>query len=131
LVLISFQILRINHWQVAAESIRRHISDLDEYESRDSEDLDEDLNDVDDLVPSNDMDSPHVKLGSRQAAETFKSIEDAHKEDHAFTSFRVKLNEFLNSFLPAIRLPLPGGKRVQFRASDKVRYIQSDSVSLQ
>jgi hypothetical protein len=116
---------------VAAESICRHISDLDEYESRDSEDLDEDLNDVDDLVLSNDMDSPHVKLGSRQAAETFKSIEDAHKEDHAFTSFRVKLNEFLNSFLPAIRLPLPGGKRVQFRASDKVRYIQSDSVSLQ
>jgi hypothetical protein len=72
LVLISFQILRINHWQVAAESIRHHISDLDEYESRDSKDLDEDLNDVDDLVPSNDMDSPHVKLGSRQAAETFK-----------------------------------------------------------
>lgn len=130
LVLISFQILRINHWQVAAESIRRHISDLNEYESWDSKDLDEDSNDADNLVPSNDTDSPCVKLGSRQAAETFESIEDAHKEDHAFTSFRVKLNEFLNSFLLAIQLPLPGGKQVKFRACDKVHYIQSNSVLL-
>ncbi|KAG1792747.1 uncharacterized protein HD556DRAFT_1309046 [Suillus plorans] len=30
---VAPQILRINHWQVAAESIRRHISDLNEYES--------------------------------------------------------------------------------------------------
>ncbi|KAG1829942.1 hypothetical protein EV424DRAFT_1316050 [Suillus variegatus] len=121
---VAPQILRINHWQVAAESIRRHISDLND------KDLDEDSNDADNLVPSNDTDSPCVKLGSRQAAETFESIEDAHKEDHAFTSFRVKLNEFLNSFLLAIQLPLPGGKQVKFRACDKVHYIQSNSVLL-
>ncbi|KAG2744652.1 hypothetical protein P692DRAFT_20743524, partial [Suillus brevipes Sb2] len=31
----------------------------------------------------------HVKLGSRQVEESFESIEDAHKEDIAFTNFQV------------------------------------------
>ncbi|KAG1838310.1 hypothetical protein F4604DRAFT_1997251 [Suillus subluteus] len=119
---VAPQILRINHWQVTAESIRRHISDLDEYESRGSKDSDdpEDSGDVDDLVSLDDADSPHVKLGSRQAVQTFELIEDTHKEDAAFTNFRVKLNDFLTNFLLAIQLPLPGGKRVQLRASDKI-----------
>ncbi|KAG1879750.1 hypothetical protein F4604DRAFT_1922961 [Suillus subluteus] len=117
---VAPQILRINHWQVAAESIRRHISDLDEYKSQDSEDS-EDPDDADNnLVPSNDTDSPHVKLGSRQVEESFESIEDAHKEDIAFTNFQTKLDEFLTNFLLAIQLPLPGGNRIQLRASDKV-----------
>ncbi|KAG1864363.1 hypothetical protein F4604DRAFT_1893404 [Suillus subluteus] len=119
---VAPQILRINHWQVTAESIRRHISDLDEYESRGSEDSDdpEDSGDVDDLVSLDDADLPHVKLGSRQAVQTFELIKDTHKEDAAFTNFRVKLNDFLTNFLLAIQLPLPGGKRVQLRASDKI-----------
>jgi hypothetical protein len=80
---------------VAAESICCHISDLDEYKSQGSEDLGdlEDLGDVDDLV-SSDADSSHVRLGSRQDAQTFELIEDAHKEDAAFTNFWIKLNTF-------------------------------------
>lgn len=114
---------------MVAESIRRHISDLDEYESRGSEDSGdlEDLGDVDDLV-SPDANAPHVRLGSRQVAQTFESIEDAHKEDAAFTNFRVKLNNFLTDFLQVIQLPLPGGKRVQFKASDKVGHVQFGSM---
>ncbi|KAG1860911.1 hypothetical protein F4604DRAFT_1893733 [Suillus subluteus] len=119
---VAPQILHINHWQVTAESIRHHISDLDKYESRGSEDSDdpEDSGDVDDLVSLDDADLPHVKLGSRQAVQTFELIEDTHKEDAAFTNFQVKLNDFLTNFLLAIQLPLPGGKRVQLRASDKI-----------
>jgi hypothetical protein len=114
---------------VAAESIRRHISDLDKYESRGSEDLGdlEDLGDVDDLV-SSDADSSHVRLGSRQAAQTFELIEDAHKEDAAFTNFRIKLNTFLTNFLQVIQLPIPGGKWVQFKANDKVGCVQFSSM---
>ncbi|KAG2150880.1 hypothetical protein DEU56DRAFT_728523 [Suillus clintonianus] len=119
---VAPQILHINHWQVVAESIRRHISDLNEYESRDSEDLDalEDSEDVNDLVTSNDAVSPHVKLGSRQAVQTFELIKNTHKEDDTFKKFRIKLNEFLTNFLQAIQVPLPGGKQVQLRASDMI-----------
>ncbi|KAG1853126.1 hypothetical protein F4604DRAFT_1883424 [Suillus subluteus] len=109
---VAPQILRINHWQVAAESIQRHISDLDEYESQDSEDSEDPDNTDNDLVPSNDTDSPHVKLGSRQVEESFESIEDAHKEHIAFTNFWTKLNEFLTNFLFAIQLPLPASDKV-------------------
>lgn len=114
---------------MATESICCHISDLDEYESWGSEDLGdlEDLGDVDDLV-SSDADSPHVRLGSRQVAQTFELIEDAHKEDAAFTNFWVKLNNFLTNFLQVIQLPIPGGKRIQFKANDKVGHVQFGSM---
>ncbi|KAG1771613.1 hypothetical protein EV702DRAFT_1181456 [Suillus placidus] len=129
---VAPQILRINHWQVVAESIRRNISDFNEYQLRDVEDtLDEDNSVVDDLVVSND--SPHVKLGSRQALQTFESVESTHKDDGAFTNFRIKLNEFLTNFLLAIQLPLPGGKWVKLKASDKItecRFLKVNYESL-
>ncbi|KAG2056809.1 hypothetical protein BDR06DRAFT_988418 [Suillus hirtellus] len=131
---VAPQILHINHWQVVAESICHHISDLDEYESGGSEDLGdlEDLGDVDDLV-SPDANAPRVRLGLRQAAQTFELIENAHKEDAAFTNFQVKLNNFLTDFLQVMQLPLPGGKRVQFKASDKItecRFLKVNYESL-
>ncbi|KAG1850262.1 hypothetical protein C8R48DRAFT_778238 [Suillus tomentosus] len=116
---IAPQILCINHWQVIAESICWNISDFDKYQSQNVDYvLDEDESLVDDLVISND--SPHVKLGSRQAPQTFESLENAHKSDSAFTNFHIKLNEFLTNFLLAIQLPLPGGKRVQLKTNDKI-----------
>ena len=104
---------------MVAESIRRNISDLDEYQLQDVEvALDEDNSVVDDLVVSND--SPHIKLGSRQALQTLESVENTHKDDSAFTKFHIKLNKFLTNFLLAIQLPLPGGKRVKLKPSDEV-----------
>ncbi|KAG1907529.1 uncharacterized protein F5891DRAFT_974232 [Suillus fuscotomentosus] len=79
--------------------------------------LDEDNFVVDDLVVLND--SPHVKLGSRQAPQTFESAENTHKDDGAFTNFHIKLNDFLTNFLLVIQVPLSGGKWVQLKASDK------------
>lgn len=113
------QILRINHWQVVAENVHHNISDFDEYQLWDIEDaLDEDDSVVDDLVVLND--SPHVKLGSRQAPQTFESVENTHKDDGTFTNFHIKLNDFLTNFLLVIQVPLPFGKRVQLKASNKV-----------
>ncbi|KAG1881469.1 hypothetical protein C8R48DRAFT_744221 [Suillus tomentosus] len=129
---VAPQILRINHWQVVAESICRNISDFDEYQSRDADNvLDEDNFVVDDLVVSND--SPHVKLGSRQAPQTFESVENTHGHDGAFTNFHIKLNEFLTNFLLAIQVPLLGGKRVQLKANDKItecRFLKVNYESL-
>ncbi|KAG1886830.1 uncharacterized protein F5891DRAFT_1132413 [Suillus fuscotomentosus] len=127
---IAPQILRINHWQVIAESIRRNISDFDEYQSQNVDYvLDEDDSLVDDLVISNDS----LKLRSRQAPQTFESLENAHKSDSTFTNFRIKLNEFLTNFLLAIQLPLPGGKRVQLKTNDKItecRFLKVNYESL-
>ncbi|KAG1899551.1 uncharacterized protein F5891DRAFT_981076 [Suillus fuscotomentosus] len=80
--------------------------------------LDEDNFVVDDLVVLND--SPHVKLGSRQAPQTFESAENTHKDDGAFTNFHIKLNDFLTNFLLVIQVPLSGGKWVQLKASNKM-----------
>ncbi|KAG2368972.1 hypothetical protein BDR07DRAFT_1268590, partial [Suillus spraguei] len=97
---IAPQILCINHWQVIAESLCRNISNFDKYQLQNVDYvLDEDNSLVDDLVILND--SPHVKLRSRQAPQTFESLENAHKSDSAFTNF-----------LLVIQLPLPGGKSV-------------------
>ncbi|KAG2117138.1 uncharacterized protein F5147DRAFT_811351, partial [Suillus discolor] len=129
---VAPQILRINHWQVVAESICRNISDFDEYQSHDVDNvLDEDNSVVDDLVVSND--SPHLKLGSRQAPQTFESVENTHRHDSAFTNFRIRLNDFLTNFLPAIQVPLPGGKRVQLKANGKItgcRFLKVNYESL-
>ncbi|KAG2345453.1 hypothetical protein BDR05DRAFT_880231, partial [Suillus weaverae] len=106
---VAPQILCINHWQVVAESICCNISNFDEYQ----------FSVVDDLVVSND--SSHVKLGSRQALQTFESVKSTYKDDSTFTNFHIKLNEFLTNFLLAIQLSLPGGKQVKLKASDKGR----------
>ncbi|KAG1861504.1 hypothetical protein DFJ58DRAFT_715418 [Suillus subalutaceus] len=112
-------ILCINHWQVVAESIRWNIFDFDEYQLQDVDNvLDEDNSVVDDLVVSND--SPHVKLGSRQALQTFESVENTHKTDSTFSNIRVKLNEFLTNFLLSIQVPLPGGKWVRLKPNNKI-----------
>ncbi|KAG1725030.1 hypothetical protein EDB19DRAFT_1644239 [Suillus lakei] len=113
------QILRINHWQVVAESICQNISDFDEYQSHNVDNaLDEDNFMVNNLVVLND--SPHVKLGSRQAPQTFESVENTHRHDSAFTNFRIRLNDFLTNFLLSIQVPLPGGKQVQLKANDEI-----------
>lgn len=64
--------------------------------------------------------SMHVKFGSREAPQTFGLIENSHKDDIAFTNFRVKLNSFLNVFLPASNIPLPDGKRIHLLSTHTV-----------
>ncbi|KAG1838862.1 hypothetical protein DFJ58DRAFT_718667 [Suillus subalutaceus] len=101
----NVQILRINHWQVVSESICRNISDFNEYQLRDA---------------NNVLDEDNSVLGSRQAQQTFESVKNTHRHDSAFTNF-------------SIQVPLPGGKRVQLKADDKItecRFLKVNYESL-
>ncbi|KAG2340835.1 hypothetical protein BDR05DRAFT_977210 [Suillus weaverae] len=121
------QILCIDHWLLVADDISHQVSDFDEYVKATSQDQVNDIDNIDDNINEDGGDSEsdpiihdlipldgsmHVKLGSRQAPQAFSLIENAHRNDDTFTNFRVKLNSFLNVFLPASNIPLPDGKRV-------------------
>ncbi|KAG1771406.1 hypothetical protein EV702DRAFT_977341 [Suillus placidus] len=131
------QILRIDHWLLVSEDIRCRVEDSDEFlrstsQAAGNADVDVDDPETDNLVPLDG--SMHVKIGSTQASLTLEQIEMAHQgADVAFIGFRVKLNAFLNVFLPACNLPLPNGKRVQLRPSNTVtefRFLQVNYKSL-
>ncbi|KAG1724292.1 uncharacterized protein EDB91DRAFT_1062912 [Suillus paluster] len=66
----------------------------------------------------------HVKLGSWQAPQIFDLIKSAHQNDNTFTNFCVKLNSFLNIFLPAWNIPLPDGRRVCLQSDHTVTECQ-------
>lgn len=123
------QILRIDHWLLVADDIGRRISDFDEYSQRKSDSDGEDDDALDDentnIGPGADSistldPSRHVRMGSRQASQTFCSIENAHKTQVEFTNFCIKLNAFLNTFLPACNIPLPNGRRIHLQSDDTV-----------
>ncbi|KAG1843288.1 hypothetical protein DFJ58DRAFT_717813 [Suillus subalutaceus] len=131
------QILRIDHWLLVADNIRRQIFDLDEYTRVTSQSQANDINDIDNDANEDDPDSKsstnplmhdfdpldgsmHVKFGSREAPQTFGLIENSHKNDVTFTNFRVKLNSFLNVFLPASNIPLPDGRRVHLLSTHTI-----------
>ncbi|KAG1826384.1 hypothetical protein DFJ58DRAFT_719975 [Suillus subalutaceus] len=62
----------------------------------------------------------HAHLGSRQGNHSFSDIMHSHGTDEAFTDFRMKLNGFLNIFLPQNGIPLPDGRRIHLRVDDTV-----------
>ncbi|KAG2111909.1 uncharacterized protein F5147DRAFT_744606 [Suillus discolor] len=141
---ITEQILHIDHWLHVADDISRHISDFNEYSQLKLKDTGDNLQEDDD--PEDTVtaieDGPgivsldpslHIKLGSKQAAQTFAFIESAHQADVGLTNFRIKLNDFLNTFLPACNILLPGGKRIHFKSDDLItecRFLQVNYESL-
>ncbi|KAG1831089.1 hypothetical protein EV424DRAFT_1343214 [Suillus variegatus] len=139
---VAEQILRIDHWLLVADDIGRRISDFDEYLQRKSDSDGEDDDALDDentdIGPGADSistldPSQHVRMGSRQAPQTFCSIENAHKTQVEFTNFRIKLNAFLNTFLPACNILLPNGRRIHLQSDDTVteyRFLRVNYESL-
>ncbi|KAG2343754.1 hypothetical protein BDR05DRAFT_975792 [Suillus weaverae] len=104
----KLQILRINHWLLISDDIPNNIDD-----DADEDDPDSDLLTDPIMHDFNPLDgSMHVNFGSREALQSFGLVENSHKDDNTFTNFHVKLNSFLNVFLPASNIPLPDGKRV-------------------
>ncbi|KAG1773661.1 hypothetical protein EV702DRAFT_1181089 [Suillus placidus] len=136
---VAEQILRIDHWLLVADDIDCCISDFDEYSQRKSDGVDDDSLDDDegtdvgvDSMGTLDP-SQHVRMGSRQTVQTFCSIENAHKTEVEFTNFRIKLNAFLNVFLPACNIPLPNGRRIHLQSDDTVteyRFLRVNYESL-
>ncbi|KAG5640563.1 hypothetical protein DXG03_008070 [Asterophora parasitica] len=75
----------------------------------------------------------HVVLGAQQPeALSFGNLETLHADDPAFSRFWVKFAKYLNEFLPANSLPLPGNKYLRLDAASSVieyRYIKIDYES--
>ncbi|KAG1898719.1 uncharacterized protein F5891DRAFT_1129341 [Suillus fuscotomentosus] len=129
---VTEQILHIDHWLLIADDIRCQIFNLDEYvisqHQANNIDKDADEDDPDSKVLTNPIrhvfdpldGSMHVKFGSREAPQTFGLIENSHKDDIAFSNFHVKLNSFLNVFLPASNIPLPDGKRIHLLSTHTI-----------
>lgn len=65
----------------------------------------------------------YAHLSSKQSQHSFSNIACTHKTDRAFNDFWVKLNGFLNVFLPQNDIPLPDGKALHLRAKDEVCYL--------
>ncbi|KAG2351136.1 hypothetical protein BDR07DRAFT_1502501 [Suillus spraguei] len=104
---VAEQILHINHWQLVAEDIH-HLDAAD-----DALDATDDA-----VIPLAGF--FHVKVGSKQPPLTFELVKDIYHSDDAFSNLRIRLNDFLNDFLPAINIPLLQGKRICLRASDEI-----------
>ncbi|KAG1733838.1 hypothetical protein EDB19DRAFT_1896555 [Suillus lakei] len=114
---VAEQILCINTWQVAADHIHHHLFKFNDHQCQ--------LDEEDFLAtvverPVSTSNSFHVKLGSKQPPLTFDAIQMAHQADQAFINFRVKLNDFLNVLLPSLSIPLPEGKHIHLRGTDKI-----------
>jgi hypothetical protein len=126
-LVLYLQILRIDHWLLVADDISHRISDFDKHSQVKLDDInDELLGHNDDTVITGSPDansfdpSLHVRIRSRQPAQTFDFIENAHQADAGFTNFCIKLNDFLSNFLPICNIPLPGGKRIHFQSDNTV-----------
>ncbi|KAG1777609.1 hypothetical protein EV702DRAFT_1197228 [Suillus placidus] len=98
------QILHIDHWLLVADDISRRVLDLDEYVKATSQDQVNDINDNANEDGSNSESDPIIH--------DLIPLDGSMHNDDTFTNFHVKLNSFLNIFLPVSNIPLPDGKRV-------------------
>ncbi|KAG2117609.1 hypothetical protein DEU56DRAFT_874099 [Suillus clintonianus] len=115
---VASQILRYDEWLLTSTSMRTELDELDEYNQRDTRDpeTNEALDDTGIPEPG----TIHAHLGSKQGNHSFSDIMHSHGTDRAFADFRMKLNGFLNGFLPQNNIPLPDGRRIHLRAEDMI-----------
>ncbi|KAG1804217.1 hypothetical protein EV424DRAFT_1544743 [Suillus variegatus] len=115
---VASQILHYDEWLLTSTSMRIELDELDEYNQGDT--LDPETNETLPDAGNPESNTVHAHLGSRQGNYSFSDIMHSHGTDRAFTDFRMKLNGFLNSFLPLNNIPLPDGRRIHLRAEDVV-----------
>jgi hypothetical protein len=111
----TLQILNVDHAFLVAAVIRQQIDDQDQRRNRALYADDDDT----ELAPPA-PDEPHASVWAKREDVSFQKLEDSNSHDPAFSRFRIRFNKFLNEFLAAHQIPLPGGKPVQFRQDDKV-----------
>ncbi|KAG2139767.1 hypothetical protein DEU56DRAFT_871106 [Suillus clintonianus] len=117
---VAEQILCINTWQVVADCIHRRLFKFDEHQHQVHNSEEDFLVNVIDCPIISATNVFHVKLGSKQQSQTFDVIEVAHRDDQAFGDFHIKLNDFLNTLLPSLNVPLPSGKHIHLRGTDEI-----------
>ncbi|KAG2034084.1 hypothetical protein BDR03DRAFT_993845 [Suillus americanus] len=115
---VASQILHYDEWLLTSMSMRIKLDELDEYNQRDS--LDPETNEI--LPDAGNLESTtvHAYLGSSQGNHSFSDIMHLHGTNRAFTDFWMKLNSFLNGFLPQNDIPLPDGRCIHLHAEDMV-----------
>ncbi|KAG1904191.1 uncharacterized protein F5891DRAFT_1126623 [Suillus fuscotomentosus] len=113
---VATQIIHYDHWLLTLTSMRSEIDDLDEYTRQQVVDPEagEEIKEV----------ATHTYLGARQGSQSFSQIEQEHAADTAFSGFQIRLNRFLNEFLPRFEIPFPDGRHVHFRPDDQVTVFQ-------
>ncbi|KAG2078672.1 hypothetical protein BDR04DRAFT_1124392 [Suillus decipiens] len=75
----------------------------------------------------------HSSLGSKQGNHSFSDIMRIYGTDRAFTDFRMKLNSFLNVFLPQNHIPLSDERCIHLCAEDTImefRFLQVNYESI-
>ncbi|EGO23558.1 hypothetical protein SERLADRAFT_438878 [Serpula lacrymans var. lacrymans S7.9] len=108
---VAEQILQADHWCLVSCFIRQDIAAFDSQLMGDLEG---------DEVDLKITETSHVSLGSKCPATSFQGLEEARKDDTAFTSFRIRLSNYLNIFFSANNIAFPGGKRIKLGAEDKI-----------
>ncbi|KAG1785854.1 uncharacterized protein HD556DRAFT_1450294 [Suillus plorans] len=130
---VASQILHYDEWLLTSTSMRTELDELDKYNQRDTCDpkTNEALDDSN--AGTSESTTIHAHLGSRQGNHSFSDIMHLHGTDRAFTDFRMKLNSFLNGFLPQNNIPLPDGRRIHLQAEDTItefRFLRINYESL-
>ncbi|KAG2116194.1 hypothetical protein BD769DRAFT_1629852 [Suillus cothurnatus] len=115
---VASQILHYDEWLLTSKSMRTELNELDEYNQQDM--CDPENNEALHDTGASESTTIHAHLGSRQGNHSFADIIHSHGTDRAFTDFRMKLNHFLNGFLPQNDIPLPDGRRIHLRAEDMI-----------
>ncbi|KAG1896735.1 uncharacterized protein F5891DRAFT_1245689 [Suillus fuscotomentosus] len=115
---VASQILHYDEWLLTSTSMCSELDELDKYNQRDT--CDPETNEVldDSDAGTSKSTTIHAHLGSRQGNNSFSDIMHLHGTDRAFTNFRMKLNDFLNGFLPQNNIPLPDGRCIHMQAED-------------
>lgn len=99
------QILKVDQQAWVNRLIRDEIKTFDELKEKHSapSDVPDDIQDISDFKK--------FSIGSKQPLCTFDQISHAHINDHAFKSFRTRLNTFLSALL-GCSVNLKGGDTV-------------------
>ncbi|KAG2104264.1 hypothetical protein BD769DRAFT_1630826 [Suillus cothurnatus] len=131
IIFLLLQILHYDEWLLTSTSMRTELDELDEYNQRDM--CDPENNEALHDTGASESTTIHAHLGSRQGNHSFADIIHSHGTDRAFTDFRMKLNHFLNGFLPQNDIPLPDGRHIHLRAEDMItefRFLQVNYESI-
>jgi hypothetical protein len=100
--------------------IRDQINDLDRIWKQQWEVSNKGETVEDETSPKVTETTDNVALGSKLPPISFGELEQAMKADTAFHRLHIRFSEFFTNFLHTYE-ELPGGKRVNFHSSDKVR----------
>ncbi|KAG2142230.1 uncharacterized protein EDB93DRAFT_1241592 [Suillus bovinus] len=106
-----------DEWLLTSTSMRTKLDELDKHNQRDM--CDPETNEaLDDAGTPNS--TIHAHLGLRQGNHSFSDIMHLHRANRTFTDFWMKLNSFLNGFLPQNNIPLPDERCIHLQAEDTI-----------